>query len=50
MSADNRSFNEEIRCRTIPEETFYERLEFLGDSILDLTVVEYIHDNFKTKD
>lgn len=25
-------------------ETFYERLEFLGDSFLDLLVVEYLYD------
>lgn len=34
----------------INEETFYERLEFLGDAILDLLVVEYLYKNYDTPD
>lgn len=36
--------------KALPWETFYERYEFVGDSILDLIVVEYLHEKYGTKD
>lgn len=50
MSVGTKKFNDEISSKTVPWETFYERFEFLGDSILDLIVVEYLHDKYGTKD
>ena len=50
MSASSKQFNEGTKCKTVGSETFYERLEFLGDSILDLIVVEYLYEKYGTKD
>ena len=41
----HKSYINEARGRNI---TSYERLEFLGDSVLGLVVSRYIFDNFKT--
>lgn len=50
MAEDGKKINKSSNTKTISSETFYERLEFLGDSILDLIVVEYLHEKYGTKD
>jgi len=50
MGEDGKKINEISKTKAVSSETFYERLEFLGDSILDLIVVEYLHEKYGTKD
>jgi endoribonuclease Dicer len=50
MSTDFKSFNGSMTTQVVPEHTFYERLEFLGDSIIDLVVVEYVYERYGSKD
>ena len=42
MLGSNASLDNIIKVKK--QETFYERLEFLGDAFLDLLVVEYLYD------
>ena len=50
MSFFSEKSNNDNVSKVINEETFYERLEFLGDAILDLLVVEYLYKNYDTPD
>lgn len=49
LSADRKTINKDV-TKALPWEIFYERYEFLGDSILELIVVEYLLEKYGTKD